>query len=1367
LKDIFIYSLCVLGILFFLNLFRLDLYRTLTRQTEQPIAVITFKYKVAQRRFVDRVLWDRLKQESPVYDGDFIRTAEISEATVTFAGGRSTIINLEENSLIQLHEEDGGIRIDISEGGLSADAGDSTLVLVSGARRIRVETGGAVQAGIEEGELKLRVMEGTASFSDPGGTGSLSAGEGIVLGDAGPRSLLEAVALFPRPQARFLNPGPGRFTVAFRWSHPNPEAATRLEIAEDRAFSRLVFSGDFDGDRAAVDLEGGSYFWRVSPANDEEPFPTTLAFKILPAPTPVLISPAEGYRYQFRTSRPSVRFHWTETEEAAFYVLEAADNPDMANPALSREVRGTSLYASALGAGTWYWRVRPVFPAAFQGAAAEGVPVSFSIVQSGSLKAPELRVPQDQGTVNVAAELGAVYFSWWPEAEARSYRILISEDRDLGNPVLDETVRDNFYVYQAGQNTIRPGRYYWAVSQTDAAGNVSARSPVYSFTTLEGEAIQTPLVPLPPELPEPPIPPATPPAPPQPPVQAPVAREAPVPELPTPRTTPPILPAAPPIPPEPPAQATVVTAGEAPVPEPPAPAPEPPIPPASPPIPPELPAQDTVVTAGEDLPALPGVAQGEDQKAPAPPAPPAQAPVTTAGDAPAPELPIPPIIPPVQAAVTAPVPELPIPPIPPPVPPQLPAQAVVQDRADAYAIPLTAPLLLEPAPGSRMLIQAGKPLVFSWTASEGAEYYQFTLYRGTDPDKAVYENSRVAGTSLSMDSHPDGDYRWTLRGLAPERPGVPQRTGPASEGVFSLITLHPVSLDYPGDNAGIEGLRAYYEPETLRWSSTVPVETSTFILSTNSDLTGPPLALINNPPHGITLPRLREGNYYWTIRAETPEGFDISAAAPRQFRVLPIPLLPAAANRLPESGKLIGGAELRAKRRIVFSWDAVMGATGYLFTLKNADTGNAVMRRTMTETALALEDLTLLDVGTFTWHLEAIVVEPALPAGEIIQHGETGENRFTIDIGLPGPPELRRPGTLYGTVEADERFTQRLTWNEQENALYYKVEIEKQTGTVWERAVSGEAERSSFEVSRSPGIYRYRVRPYDLLGRPGPASDWLQFEIILAQQPELLRFSPQAFYLEEDDTWVISIFGRNLVEGIEFFLQGSQGRFIKPTELRVEPSGTEARLSFRYEQLDSGDYSIHAMNPGGLWAELQTFRIVPYRPLDITASAGYRPLLSLYGGINEVFETPLFPLGAYSRLSIIPFKRRWGYMGLEFEPSWNYLLVRRENFEVQAQMPGAMIYWVYQYWFPNRAMTLDFRIGGGMYAALDYHVAFARGKTDPITVLFPAAAAGLSFRWYVKNPFFVEAGVDFTHFFTVDDPSPAYLRPFIGVGWKF
>jgi hypothetical protein len=200
---------------------------------------------------------------------------------------------------------------------------------------------------------------------------------------------------------------------------------------------------------------------------------------------------------------------------------------------------------------------------------------------------------------------------------------------------------------------------------------------------------------------------------------------------------------------------------------------------------------------------------------------------------------------------------------------------------------------------------------------------------------------------------------------------------------------------------------------------------------------------IANPQRTLALPRLIEGDYYWSVQAETSEGFDISAAAPSLIRVLPIPRLPEAANRVPAAGQIFGPAELRS-RTIAFSWSPVAGASGYLFTLLQ-ETGDGALTERLPVRALrdpgsVIEDLTIHDAGNFIWRLEAVVTESraqaaAMPAGAgpagtmpaadlfreenqepelIFQRGETGENRFTLNFLPPVMPYTRKPGVLYG-----------------------------------------------------------------------------------------------------------------------------------------------------------------------------------------------------------------------------------------------------------------------------------------------------------------------------------------------------------------
>ena len=129
--DVSFIVLCAAGFLLCIFFFWRDLNASLYRLGEQPVGTITFRYNAAQRRFIDRVIWDRLRNDSPVFNGDIIRTAALSEATITFAFG--DIIDLSANTLIQIFVDDGRSRIDFSGGGISVNTyATAGMVIYSG-----------------------------------------------------------------------------------------------------------------------------------------------------------------------------------------------------------------------------------------------------------------------------------------------------------------------------------------------------------------------------------------------------------------------------------------------------------------------------------------------------------------------------------------------------------------------------------------------------------------------------------------------------------------------------------------------------------------------------------------------------------------------------------------------------------------------------------------------------------------------------------------------------------------------------------------------------------------------------------------------------------------------------------------------------------------------------------------------------------------------------------------------------------------------------------------------------------------------------------------------------------------------------------
>ncbi|MDR0707895.1 MAG: hypothetical protein LBF60_08495 [Treponema sp.] len=131
----------------------------------------------------------------------------------------------------------------------------------------------------------------------------------------------------------------------------------------------------------------------------------------------------------------------------------------------------------------------------------------------------------------------------------------------------------------------------------------------------------------------------------------------------------------------------------------------------------------------------------------------------------------------------------------------------------------------------------------------------------------------------------------------------------------------------------------------------------------------------------------------------------------------------------------------------------------------------------------------------------------------------------------------------------------------------------------------------------SPGQYYWAVSQIDIEGNNSPLSLACSFIAMEGELIQRLVFPPERIRLDM---------------------------------VNIEQPESRVRLVFNYAQLDTGEYTIHTINPGGLTAEMETFRIAFRKPLDINVSAGYRPVVPLYGHINELFGTGFSPLARMS-----------------------------------------------------------------------------------------------------------------------------------------
>ncbi|MDR0442903.1 MAG: FecR family protein [Treponema sp.] len=381
-RDFFVIVLCLSVAAAGINLFRLDLFQTLDSQNEEPIGTITIKHNTVQRRIANRVLWDRLSKESPVYIGDIIRVADLSDATLYIDGNS---IELGENTLIRiLRSADGeSFQVELSAGNLglttSGDGAAGNMTLNIMGRELQAAPGTKLNAAAGQDGMKVELSEGSALLIEEGSVRDVSSGTMLAL-DAGGIEKLEPSVMVtqPRQNAKFLKNSKDPLNIGFAWNrqHLEPEETLCLEISRNRNFTQIFQLMENLNNEALTALDVGLWYWRL--VYENTPL-SAGSFTVTAAAAPEPLSPVPGSVYRYRDELPKLQFQWSETEEAQSYLVEVSQTPQFENPQFSRQTAAVFFTDSSLGQGTWYWRVKPVFPSVYEAASAYSSAVSFRI----------------------------------------------------------------------------------------------------------------------------------------------------------------------------------------------------------------------------------------------------------------------------------------------------------------------------------------------------------------------------------------------------------------------------------------------------------------------------------------------------------------------------------------------------------------------------------------------------------------------------------------------------------------------------------------------------------------------------------------------------------------------------------------------------------------------------------------------------------------------------------------------------------------------------------------------------------------------------------------------------------------------------
>ncbi len=184
------------------------------------------------------------------------------------------------------------------------------------------------------------------------------------------------------------------------------------------------------------------------------------------------------------------------------------------------------------------------------------------------------------------------------------------------------------------------------------------------------------------------------------------------------------------------------------------------------------------------------------------------------------------------------------------------------------------------------------------------------------------------------------------------------------------------------------------------------------------------------------------------------------------------------------------------------------------------------------------------------------------------------------------------------------------------------------------------------------------------------------------------------------------------------------------------------------------------------------------KSVDINVSLGYAPLIPLFSansseGIlnseitNSILGTSFYPIGFTARVSVIPFKKPFGYFGVELSPFYHYMENDEDKYILHINIFGAALSLLYQKPFLEEKLFLNIRAGAGLGYYSNMYFDYKNGiQSENINVLCSLVQGGISGQYFVFKKAFIELGLDFKILFEQTTPT-GYLSPVLTAGWRF
>ena len=473
----------------FIWLFWQDLNKTTSRTDKDAIATISFKHNIAQRKYADRIVWERVQQNTPLYDNDFIRTVDLAQATITFRDG--TTLDVYENSMLQVSwSEETGVRLSIDGGDIQVAASDkakNVAIRLADGSTVNMDAGASLSArsDTKENRQNIEVKGGSANVqTQTGQVTTVSFGQSVNIGENAEIEVVPLTVISPAKETRLLSFDSSSRPVSVEWRQSrqidsNNQKVT-VQTSRTRDFKELLQSKTItEGSKTQIQSAKGTIYWRVfNDSTKDNPSTGRITTELVP---PVnSIAPQSGTNYTYRINKPRITFRWQANDFADSYRFMAAK--DSAMKEIVSDITTTESFVNldSLESGTYYWQVMPYYSLNDTGYLAANEIRNFTVTQSKILPSPELLVPPQGSELTYKQKLNATFM--WKSDISAEYQLLVAKDKEFSSVIIDTKTKTPRYTAQYDLNSIQDGIYYWKVIRNSGdEEDINNESKIRSF----------------------------------------------------------------------------------------------------------------------------------------------------------------------------------------------------------------------------------------------------------------------------------------------------------------------------------------------------------------------------------------------------------------------------------------------------------------------------------------------------------------------------------------------------------------------------------------------------------------------------------------------------------------------------------------------------------------------------------------------------------------------------------------------------------------------------------------------------------------------------------------------------------------------